>query len=73
MVFSDLLVLFYITWNQLAQFFNTKLVRSRHFIPSPCFIPSPQSVVRSPHSSVYTDRTVQYREMSRLHRSVGVV
>ena len=28
------------------------IVRIPRFIPSPCFIPSPQSVVRSPQSAV---------------------
>ena len=30
-------------------------VRNPHFIPSPCFRPSPQSVVRSPQSMFCTD------------------
>ena len=30
-------------------------VRSPHFIPGPCFRPSPQSVVRSPQSMFCTD------------------
>ena len=29
------------------------IVRIPRFIPSPCFIPSPQSVVRSPQSAVH--------------------
>ena len=32
-------------------------VRSPDFIPSPYFTPGPQSVVRSPQSMFYTDRT----------------
>ena len=37
-------------------FYTQSVVSSLHFIPSMCFIPSPQSVVRSPQSMFYTDR-----------------
>ena len=37
-------------------FYTQSAVRSPHIIPSPSFIPSPQSVVRSPQSVFYTDR-----------------
>ena len=34
---------------------SPRFIRSLHFIPSPCFIPSLQSIVRSGQSSFYTD------------------
>ena len=37
-------------------FYTQPVVSSPHFIPSPCFIASPQSMIRSPQSSFYTDR-----------------
>ena len=33
--------------------FSLVSVRSPHIIPSTCFIPSPQSVVRRPHSVIH--------------------
>ena len=41
-------------------------VRSPHFIPSLYFIPSPQSVVRSPQSVFYTDRAEMGLSLSTL-------
>ena len=38
----------------------TNVVRSPHFIPSPCFLPSPQSVVRSPQSAVHSPQSEVY-------------
>ena len=37
-------------------FYTQSVMLSQRFIPSPCFIPSPYSVVRSPQSMFYTDR-----------------
>ena len=36
-------------------FYTQPVVSSPHFMPSPCLIPSPQSMVRSPQSTFYTD------------------
>ena len=53
LLFSDLLILFFLTQNQLAPFlpkqsvfYTLSVVRSPRFIPSPCFIPSPYFPVR---------------------------
>ena len=45
-------LLFFSGYLSKAVFIYT--VRSPRFIPSPCIIPSPQSVVLSPQSSFYT-------------------
>ena len=54
-LFGDLLILFYLTQNQIAQFLPMQSVVHIILIPSPCFIPSLQSVAHSLRSIFHTD------------------
>ena len=45
------------TFYTLSVFYSQSVFSSPRFIPSPYFIRSPQSVVRTPQSIFYTDRT----------------
>ena len=72
-IFSDLLILCYLIQNQLAHFLPTQSVVSILYLISPCFIPSPQSMVLSLQSMFYTDRNFLFFQLTFLDMIMYII